>query len=270
MAVNLTNPVRILTIAGSDSSGGAGIQADIRTIAALGGHGLTAITSVTAQNSFGLYVQSPVATDLIAAQIESVIEDIGIDAVKIGMLPTPESVVIVADILKRYQLNRIVLDPISRASSGGALTTIETQQAVKTELLPLVDLVTPNLDESNDYLHYPVHTRLDMPSAAKAWLTLGCKAVLLKGGHLPVTELSDYFCDQSGQEEWFLHRRIETHNLRGTGCTLSTAIATQLAYGDAMRQAIHHAIQFVQHAIHAARFETLAKKNGPLRQSFLS
>ena len=266
MALNRVNPVRILTIAGSDSSGGAGIQADIRTITALGGHGLTAITSITAQNSLGVFAQSPIAPGLLAAQIDAVVDDIGVDAVKIGMLPTPESVMVVVDALKRHQLKNIVLDPISRASSGPALTTIETQEVIKQRLLPLVDLVTPNLDETKDYLHYSIQSRLDMPSAAQAWLVQGCRAVLLKGGHLSTIELSDYFCDQHGQEEWFLHPRIETRNLRGTGCTLSTAITVQLAYGHTMNQAIRYAVQFVQQAIEAARFETLSKASGPLRQ----
>lgn len=266
MALNRVNPVRVLTIAGSDSSGGAGIQADIRTITALGGHGLTAITSITAQNSLAVFAQSPVAADLLAAQIDAAVNDIGVDAVKIGMLPTPESVMAVVDALKRHQLKSVVLDPISRASSGPALTTIETQEVIKKQLLSLVDLVTPNFDETNDYLHYAIQSRLDMPTAAQAWLAQGCRAVLLKGGHLSTIELSDYFCDQHGQEEWFLHPRIETRNLRGTGCTLSTAITVQLAYGYTMNQAIHYAVQFVQQAIEAARFETLSKASGPLRQ----
>jgi hydroxymethylpyrimidine/phosphomethylpyrimidine kinase len=266
MALSRVNPVRILTIAGSDSSGGAGIQADIRTIAALGGHGLTAITSITAQNSLGVFAQKAITDDLLTAQIDAVVADIGVDAVKIGMLPTPESAVVVADALQRHQLKNIVLDPISRASSGPALTTIETQAVIKQRLLPLVDLVTPNLDETYDYFQHAVRSRVDMLSAAQAWLAQGCRAVLVKGGHLAATELSDYFCTQQGQEEWFLHPRIETRNLRGTGCTLSTAITVQLAYGHAVSQAIRDAVQFVQQAIAAARLETLSKVSGPLRQ----
>ncbi|MCC7006831.1 MAG: bifunctional hydroxymethylpyrimidine kinase/phosphomethylpyrimidine kinase [Ottowia sp.] len=260
------SPVRVLSIAGSDSGAGAGIQADIRTIAALGGHGLTAITAITAQNTLGVQACSPVDPALLRAQIASVVEDIGVDAVKIGMLASADSAMVVAHAIQHYQLKNSVLDPVMHASTGPALTTIAAQNVLRDYLFPLVSLVTPNLSECSAYLGYAVTQRSHMPGAAQAFLDLGCKAVLLKGGHLRDGLLADYYLDAQGCEYWFEHARIESRNLHGTGCTLATAIATELGRGCDMLEAIARAIDFVQSAIQCAQYELLGQGSGPIRQ----
>lgn len=265
-----TQPICILSIAGSDSSGGAGIQADIRTISALGGYGATAITAITAQNTLGIHAQSAIAADLIRAQIDAIASDMLISAVKIGMLPTPASVLTTAQAISDYQLTPLVLDTVLHATTGAALSTPDTSAAIRQYLFPLTQLVTPNLDECRHYTGLAITQREHMKTAAQAFLEMGCAAVLIKGGHLLDADLTDYYLDRTGQAHWFNHARIASTNLHGTGCTLSAAIATELGKGRAMLSAIQTAIDFVQRAIHAAQHERIGQGYGPIQQGSAS
>ena len=182
---------RVLSIAGSDSGGGAGIQADLKTFSALGCYGMTAITAITAQNTQGVRAIHGVPPDMLRAQIDAVVEDIGVDAVKIGMLHSPEVVAVVADALRRHHLPHVVLDPVMVATSGDRLMADETVQVLVRELFPLATVVTPNLDEAALLLGRPIPGIEALDGAARALLALGAPAVLLKGGHLPGDEVVD-------------------------------------------------------------------------------
>ncbi|MEM8647838.1 MAG: bifunctional hydroxymethylpyrimidine kinase/phosphomethylpyrimidine kinase, partial [Pseudomonadota bacterium] len=220
-----------LTIAGSDSGGGAGIQADLKTFSALGVYGCSVITALTAQNTQTVSGVMDVPAEFITQQIDAVFSDIDVHAVKIGMLSVPETIEAVAAGLKRHGARNIVLDPVMVAKSGDALLQPYAVDAVRTILLPLADLITPNLPEAAALLGESLVTETgDMHEAASALMALGPKAVLLKGGHLTGDESPDVFMDAEGAE--VLHSaRINTRHTHGTGCTLSSAIAAGLAKG---------------------------------------
>ncbi len=259
----------ILSIAGSDSSGGAGIQADLKVITALGGYGMTAVTAITAQNTLGVTQIQAIDLDVIEAQIDVVIADMGVDVVKIGMLASPEIVRVVADTLRRHQVKQIILDPVLQATSGASLGGNETAAAMKAELFPLASLITPNLSEVTILLGRAISQVNEFPLAAQELMQLGPRAVLIKGGHLPnsPSELTDYLLWQSAtgiEHQEFRHQRINTVNTHGSGCSLAAAIATYLALGLSLERAVAKAIDYVEAGIIAGQYLNLGTGAGPL------
>lgn len=277
---HLGTPRKILTIAGSDSGGGAGIQADLKTFAALGCYGLSAITALTAQNTQGVRAIHAPDPEFLGQQLDAVFEDIGADAVKIGMLHSPEIVAIVADRLKRFAPPHVVLDPVMVASSGDALITPSTQERLVQSLFPLASVITPNLDELSLLIGQPVTRPQEFAAAATALLKMGAKAVLIKGGHLDQPNIVDVLFESApgaslgtiGQVTEIEHRKITTRNLHGTGCTLSSAIACFLAQGYPLKTAVKGAQDYVRQAIEAAVDMQLGLHpetgHGPVNHSF--
>ena len=267
-STSLTTPTtryaRVLSIAGSDSGGGAGIQADLKTFAALGCYGMTAITALTAQNTVGVKGIHPVPAAFLKAQLQSVIEDIGVDAVKIGMLHAPEIVEVVAWAIDHYQLKNVVLDPVMVATSGDRLIASDTVQVLVRELFPRAALITPNLDEAALLLQQPITDAQELDAAAQALLAMGAQAVLLKGGHLPGDALVDVLL-QPGQPLLRMgSARIPSRNVHGTGCTLSSAIAAHLALGQGLADAVQAARQFIRAAISEGAAVKTGQGHGPL------
>lgn len=268
---------RILTIAGADSGGGAGIQADLKTIAALGAYGMSAITALTAQNTLGVQRVEAVSDAMLAAQIESVLSDIGADAVKIGMLVSVKQVEIVAEALLRYQPPWVVLDPVLAPSSGPQFMDASTRLALCQTLLPLVHVLTPNLGEAARLCQQAdaeVHDVASMQGAGQALRQAGAGAVYVKGGHLPAGAdvaggLQDVWVSaQHPKGQVLTHPRLESANLHGTGCTLASALATYLACGMAVDAAAIAAQGFVAAAIAAGAGVVTGAGNGPLNHGF--
>jgi hydroxymethylpyrimidine/phosphomethylpyrimidine kinase len=259
-----TRYARVLSIAGSDSGGGAGIQADLKTFAALGCYGMTAITALTAQNTVGVQGIHPVPAAFLKAQLQSVIEDIGVDAVKIGMLHAPEIVEVVAWAIDHYRLKNVVLDPVMVATSGDRLIASDTVQVLVRELFPRAALITPNLDEAALLLQQPIADAEGLDAATEALLAMGAQAVLLKGGHLPGDALVDVLL-QPGQPMLRLtSTRIPSRNVHGTGCTLSSAIAAHLALGLGLVDAVQAARHFIRAAISEGAAVQTGHGHGPL------
>lgn len=259
---------RLLTIAGSDSGGGAGIQADLKTFAALGCYGMTAITAITAQNTRGVAGIHAIAPEMLRAQIDAVAEDIGVDAVKIGMLHDPGVVHVVADAVRCHGWRHVVLDPVMVAASGDRLIADETVDVLVRELFPLATVVTPNLDEAGLLLGFPVASDAELESAATKLVELGAPAVLLKGGHLPGDSVVDVLLQAGRPALRMSAPRIATRNTHGTGCTLSSAIACQLALGHGLDEAVRLARDYVYQALaHGANVRT-GEGHGPLNHGF--
>ncbi|MFZ5492820.1 MAG: bifunctional hydroxymethylpyrimidine kinase/phosphomethylpyrimidine kinase [Pseudomonadota bacterium] len=255
----------VLSIAGSDPSGGAGIQADLKSFAALGVYGMAAISGLTAQNTRGVRAIQPLPAAFVAAQIDAVFEDIRVDAVKLGMLGGADIVAAVADCLRRWQAPAVVLDPVMVAKSGAALLTDSAVEHLRTQLLPLATLVTPNLPEAGALLHRePPRDLPAMRDAARALHALGPRWVLLKGGHLPGDDCTDLLYD-GRQFVDYPARRIPTANTHGTGCTLSAAIAAGLAHGLAVPQAVAQAKAYLTAAIAAADTLAVGQGHGPVQ-----
>jgi hydroxymethylpyrimidine/phosphomethylpyrimidine kinase len=250
-----------LTIAGSDSGGGAGIQADLKTFAALGVYGTSAITAVTAQNTLGVRGWEPVSETIVVAQIEAVIEDIGADAVKIGMLATAGIVEAVRRTIVRLNLRRIVLDPVMIAKGGDRLLQQGAVDALRT-LLAHAHVVTPNIPEAEALAGMPIQSLDDMREAGRRILLLGPRVVLVKGGHREGPDSIDVACTASGEFE--IHGpRLAGRNTHGTGCTLSSAIAANLAQGLSDEDALRRARVYLEGAIrHAPEIGT---GHGPLQ-----
>ncbi len=242
---------RVLIVAGSDSGGGAGIQADIKTVAALGGFAMTAITALTAQNTLGVHGVMPVPADFVRLQIDCVLDDLGADAFKIGMLGDAALIEAVAERLGRRPGVPLVLDPVMVAKGGQRLLAEAAIAALKRSLLPLATVLTPNLPEAEALCGMRIGTEADMRHAADMLLTLGVPAVLLKGGHLPGGTVTDLLATESGCEA-FSAPRIETRHTHGTGCTLASAIATGLAQSLGLRDAVLRARAYVRRAIETA------------------
>jgi len=268
---------KVLTIAGSDSGGGAGVQADLKVITALGGYGISVITAITAQNTLGVTAIQDIDLAVIEAQIDAVLNDIGADSVKIGMLASPEIVQVVAASLRKHGITRIILDPVLRATSGASLGGDDTAQAIMKELFPIASLVTPNLEEASLLLGRDITQVADFQSAAEELLALGPQAVLIKGGHLDSThnQLTDYLMWRSIEDDLeiiqakeFKHLRVNTENTHGTGCSLSAAIATYLADGHDLPHAVGKAIAFVEAGLQAGRFLSIGEGPGPLWPMF--
>ena len=259
---------RVLSIAGSDSGGGAGIQADLKTFSALGCYGMTAITAITAQNTQGVRAIHGVPPDILRAQIDAVVEDIGVDAVKIGMLHAPEVVQVVADAIRRHQLPNVVLDPVMVATSGDRLIAEETVGQLVRELFPLAALVTPNLDEGGWLLGRQITREDELDAAADELLALGARAVLLKGGHLRGERVVDLLALPGGEHHRLASARSATHNGHGTGCTLSSAIAAQLALGLDLVAAVQAARGYILGAIAAGAAVHTGRGHGPLNHGY--
>lgn len=259
---------RVLSIAGSDSGGGAGIQADLKTFSALGCFGMTAITALTAQNTCGVRAIHPVPPDMLRAQIDAVLEDIGADAVKVGMLHSPEIVRTVAQAIDRHQLSRVVFDPVMVATSGAKLIDDPAIAVLVAELFPRTALITPNLDEAALLVGRPLASAQDMAQAAAELVARGARAVLLKGGHLTGDTVIDVLLEASGEPIWMAAPRIATANTHGTGCTLSSAIAAHLALGATLTQAVQQARDFVRQALQAGASVKTGQGSGPLNHGF--
>lgn len=255
---------RVLSIAGSDSGGGAGVQADLKTFAALGCYGMTAITALTAQNTTGVRSIHAVPLAILADQIDAVVEDIGVDAVKIGMLHSAPTVEAVAAAIDRHGLRQVVLDPVMVATSGARLIDPAAVAALVRELFPRTLLVTPNLDEAAMLVDRPLRSEADMEAAARQLLAMGAPAVLLKGGHLDGDTVSDLLLAGDGAPLWLRGPRIATANTHGTGCTLSSAIAAGLACGAGLEQAVRQAREFVRAALQAGASVRTGQGSGPL------
>ncbi len=256
-----------LTIAGSDSGGGAGIQADLKTFAALGVHGASVITALTAQNTARVRAIHYAPPAIVAAQLEAVLEDFAVAAVKIGMLGTAEIVGAVAEGLRASAF--IVYDPVMTASSGEALSGVGFVEAVRRQLMPRVDCLTPNLAEAAALLGEPVaRSEADMARQGAALLRLGPRAALMKGGHLDGGEAVDLLVTQEGVRR-YAAPRIASRNLHGTGCTLSSAIAANVVLGMALAEAVAAAKAFVGEAIERGRRVQLGGGAGPLVQARL-
>jgi hydroxymethylpyrimidine/phosphomethylpyrimidine kinase len=255
---------RVLSIAGSDSGGGAGIQADLKTFAALGCFGMTAITALTAQNTLGVRSIHAVPLQTLVDQVDAVVEDIGVDAVKIGMLHSAETVRTVASALRRHGLRKVVLDPVMVATSGAKLIDDEAIDVLVRELFPLATVVTPNLDEAALLVRQPLASEADMEAAARQLVERGAPAVLLKGGHLPGDTVSDLLLARGAAPVWMRAPRIASDNTHGTGCTLSSAIASHLALGADLHEAVAHAREFVRGALAAGAPVRTGAGSGPL------
>jgi len=253
---------RVLIIAGSDSGGGAGIQADLKAVTALGGFAATAITALTAQNTLGVHGVMPVPVDFIRQQIRVVLQDIGADALKTGMLHDGPTIEAVCDEIAAHAPNvPLVADPVMVAKGGHRLLQSDAVEMLKRRLLPLATLITPNLPEAEVLTGLEIRDEAAMRHAAEMLLTLGVPAVLLKGGHLPGDRVVDLLATEDGIER-FESPRIETPHTHGTGCTLASAIAAGLAQGMALRDAVARARAYVRAAIAAA--PGIGQGHGPL------
>lgn len=266
---NVKHYYRVLTIAGSDSGGGAGIQADLKTFAANGCYGMSVITALTAQNTVGVSAIHPVPVDFVRAQMEAVLGDIGVDAVKIGMLFSPELIRTVAQGLRQFNIRSIVLDPVMVAQSGDKLLQDEAIDAMKEHLIPLAHLITPNLPEASVLLGRILAEESEISAAAKELLGFGCANVLIKGGHLENSDSDDcLYLGAEARTVRFPCKRITTRNNHGTGCTLSSAIAAHLAKGLGVEQAVAQAKAYITEAIRAGAVYQLGHGHGPVHHFF--
>ena len=254
-----------MTIAGSDSSGGAGIQADIKTMTANGVYAMSAITALTAQNTTGVTSIMEVTPQFLEEQITANVTDIFPDSVKTGMVASSELIKVIADSIKKYNLKNIVVDPVMVATSGAKLITDDAIISLKKELLPLATIITPNIPEAEVLSDIKINSASDMEQAAKIIFdTLGC-AVLLKGGH-NINDANDYLYTKD-EQIWFHSKRINNPNTHGTGCTLSSAIASNLAKGLSIKQSVENAKQYISNALNSML--DLGKGSGPLNHAFV-
>ncbi len=258
-----------MTIAGFDPSGGAGIQADIKTISALGCYATSALTALPVQNTCGVRSIHPIPTSVVAEQMRAILDDIPPDAIKIGMVHSPELAATIADTLAGYPPDapwrgRIVFDPVMVATSGHRLIERPTIGAIITRLFPLAAIITPNMDEAAVLADMPVVTLDDMRAAGPRILKLGPQALLLKGGHLDTPRLTSLLFESGGRVRELHSARTATRNTHGSGCTLSSAIASFLARGESLSDAVIHAQDYVTAAIVAGSNVTTGQGNGPL------
>jgi len=265
----MSRPIPIaLTIAGSDSSGGAGIQADLKTFSALGVYGASVITALTAQNTTGVSAIHDVPDDFIAAQMDAVFSDLAVKAVKIGMLSRPGAIRTVAEGLARHKARPVVLDPVMVAASGARLLSDDSLNDLRTILIPAADLITPNLPEAGALLGLEAaHTEEEMQRQGAALLALGARAVLMKGGHGEGPESVDLLVTPAGTQR-FTAPRHATRNTHGTGCTLSSAIAAGLASGLGLPDAVEKAKTYITGAIAAADRLDVGTGHGPVHHFF--
>lgn len=258
----MTNMGRVLIIAGSDSGGGAGIQADVKTVTMLGGYAATAITAVTAQNTLGVHGVNQVPPDMVAQQITAVLDDIGADAIKIGMLGNAETVTCVAEALKPHARDiPIILDPVMVAKGGAPLLDVKAVDTLKNELLPLSKVVTPNAPEATALTGIDVANADDLAAAGAVLREFGVQAAVMKGGHLPGETVYDVVVTAGGVET-LSETRIDTQHTHGTGCTLSSAITAGIAQGLDISAAVIKARAYVFVAMASA--PGLGAGHGPL------
>ncbi|MER3403024.1 MAG: bifunctional hydroxymethylpyrimidine kinase/phosphomethylpyrimidine kinase [Armatimonadota bacterium] len=242
---------KALTIAGSDSGGGAGIQADLKTFAALGVYGTTAITALTVQNTKGVQAVFPVDPEFVGRQIDSILTDIGADAVKTGMLFSAEIIQVVAERIRRYAVASLVIDPVMVAKSGDRLLREDAIEALKNVLIPLALVVTPNLGEASVLTGFAVHDKPSMQESARTIHTLGARWVVVKGGHL--RDCADDLLYDGREFYWFPASHLDTPHTHGTGCTFSAAIAAYLAKGESVPEAVRLAKQYLMQALRTAK-----------------
>jgi hydroxymethylpyrimidine/phosphomethylpyrimidine kinase len=257
----------MLTIAGSDSGGGAGVQADLKTASALGVYGASVITSLTAQNTLGVNGIHIVPAGFVRAQAEAVLDDIGADAVKLGMLPTPEIVETVAELIEKYEIQNVVLDPVIIATSGNRLISEEAVERIVARLLPLVRVVTPNIPEAEFITGLSLGDARDgdFRRLAQGFFDRHARAVLLKTGHQEIEEAEDRLFDgPAGGEFRYPYQKVDTRNTHGTGCTLSSAIASHLALGFAPAEAVGRAEDYIHRAVAAGAQYALGRGHGPV------
>jgi hydroxymethylpyrimidine/phosphomethylpyrimidine kinase len=259
----MTTPIA-LTIAGSDSSGGAGIQADLKTFAALGVYGASVITALTAQNTQGVTGIHQVPAEFVTAQIDAVFSDLAVSAVKIGMVAHPPVIDAIVAGLKRWSPKHVVLDPVMVATSGDRLLAADAVEALRTKLIPLAAVITPNLPEAAALLDEPMAvSEAAVEDQGRRLLAMGCRAVLIKGGHGQGSESIDYFID-ANRAIALAAPRVATKNTHGTGCSLSSAIAAGLAKGEELEVAVRNAKAFVSAAISAADRFAVGHGHGPI------
>jgi len=260
---------KVLTIAGSDSGGGAGIQADLKTFSAIGCYGMSVITALTAQNTRGVNGIHVVPPAFAVQQIEAVFSDMGTDAVKIGMLYSAELIEAVSEALKKHNARKIVLDPVMMAQSGDKLLQDDAIEAIKTHLMPLVDVVTPNIPEASVLCGRRLKQWSDIENAAETLAQHGSRSILIKGGHGDENQSTDLlFLANENRFVRLAADRIKTNNNHGTGCTLSSAIAGYMARGNDIEAAVQKAKTFMNQAIAAGANYKLGHGHGPVHHFF--
>lgn len=260
---------RALTIAGSDPSGGAGIQADLKTFSACGCYGMTVITAVVDENTIGVTDVHPIPVPFVSGQIKSVLDDIGADAIKIGMLHSSELIRAVKKTLLKYNISNIVLDPVMVATSGDKLLQDEAIETLKTELIPYVRVITPNIPEAEILIGTKITSQQDLPLVVRDLSFNRSVSVLLKAGHLTDDELVDVFYNAETDEVIELRsKRVQTLNTHGTGCTFSSAIAAFLAHGLSLNDAITKAKEYMVKAITIGAQYEIGKGHGPVHHFF--
>ncbi len=255
----------VLTIAGSDCSGGAGIQADIKTISALGAYAASAITAITVQNTCGVTDIHPIPPHYVKGQIDAVMTDINPNAIKIGMINDVEIVKVIAESIRQYKPQYVVFDPVMVSTSGCKLIEDDTIEAITSILMPLATIITPNLSEAKAMTGKPLSTVEEMKSAGKELLVYGCQSVLIKGGHLDGNDMCDVLVTKKETEPYiFKANKIDSNNTHGTGCTLSSAIATFLALGKGLPEAVKLAKEYVSKGIESGKDVVTGRGHGPL------
>lgn len=258
-----------LSIAGSDPSGGAGIQADLKTFSACGCYGATAIVAVVDENTVGVTDVHPIPVHFVTGQIRSVLDDIGADAIKIGMLHSSELILSVRETLSAYEIRNIVLDPVMVATSGDRLLQEEAISTLREELIPFSRVITPNIPEAEILIGQKITSQKDLPLVIKELSFGRSVSVLLKAGHLKENELTDLFYNCETDEIIELHsKRINTQNTHGTGCTLSSAVTAFLAHGLSLNDAVRKAKEYINQAIVAGAEYKIGKGHGPVHHFF--
>ena len=260
---------RVLTIAGSDSGGGAGIQADIKTISAMGCYASSAITAVTVQNTLGVQAVHPIPLDILEGQIDAILSDIGADAIKIGMLHSTKVVNLVAEMIEKYGIRNVVLDPVMVSTSGHKLIEDDAIESIKNRLIPLSRVITPNIPEAEILSGCKISSEQDFEQIAKKLSFNKSVSVLLKAGHLDNDCLVDYFYNIEDNTITMLpSKRVQTKNTHGTGCTLSSAFASALARGEDLTVASKSAKKYIEQAIVSGAEYEIGHGHGPVNHGF--
>lgn len=258
----------VLTIAGFDGSGGAGMQGDIKTISALGCYATSVLTALPVQNTCGVKSIYPIPAPIVEVQLQAIWDDVFPDAIKIGMVHSADVVEAIVNTLQQYPKVPVVFDPVMVSTSGHRLMEDSTVEIIVKKLFPITTIVTPNLDEAAVLTGMPVHTVADMRIAGKRIMELGVRSVLLKGGHLDAAQLTSLYFTNDGNIQEYKFEKIDTPNTRGTGCALSSAIAAYLAIGRSLPDAVVLAQQYVHEAILNGKDAQMGKGNGPLNHFF--
>lgn len=265
--INSMRYICALTIAGSDSCGGAGVQADIKTMSALGVYAASAITSVTVQNTLGVQAIQAIQPEIVAGQIRAVMDDIKPTAIKVGMVNDQATILAIADTLQQYSPQKLVVDPVMVSTSGSMLMQKDALGIFCSRLLPMATLLTPNIPEAEVLSNLSISSTEDMDAAGRSILALGCKAVLIKGGHLEGRKVDKLYLP-NGEVCSFVHEAIATRNTHGTGCTLSSAIAAFMARGLALADAVAQAKTYLSQALEAGKDVHIGEGHGPVNHLF--